>query len=62
MFWDEFSLEVPKLNINLDGSGPAVPGVVSEEAFDQAVVEDGAALQRTQDSHSSVSGPTLSNA
>ena len=49
---------VPELNINLDGSGSVVPGVVSVDVRDQPA-EDGAVLPRTQDSNSVVSGPTL---
>ena len=54
--WEKFSLVVPELIKHLDGPGPAVPGVVSEEVRDQ-VVED---VLQTQDGNSGVSGQALS--
>ena len=54
--WEKFSLVVPELIKHLDGPGPAVPGVVSEEAR-VLVVED---VLQTQDGNSGVSGQALS--
>ena len=60
LFWRSVSLVAPVLLAKLDGTGPpAVPELSVDEERLLAVEESRSALQRTRDSISDVSGPTL---